>query len=101
MNTLQEIERWYASQCDGDWEHMYGVDIGTLDNPGWTVRIDLHETELEGVPFEAVWQGNADEDADWLILRVEGEQFDGAGDPSKLNVILRAFLEWMKKQKAA
>jgi hypothetical protein len=101
MNTLKEIERWYASQCDGDWEHMYGVDIGTLDNPGWSVKIDLHETELEGVLFDAVMRGDADEGDDWLHLRVEGKQFDGAGDPSKLDVILRAFIEWSRQHTAA
>ena len=100
MSTLKEVERWYASQCDGDWEHMYGVEIGTIDNPGWTVRIDLHETDLEGLPFEAVWQGNADEDDEWLQLRVEENQFNGAGDPSKLDVILRAFLEWSMQHTA-
>ena len=82
MNTLQETERWYSSQCDGDWEHMYGVDIGTLDNPGWTVKIDLRDTELEDVPFEPVWQGNADEDGDWLQIRVEGGQFNRYGSDS-------------------
>ncbi|MEM1042746.1 MAG: immunity 53 family protein [Bacteroidota bacterium] len=97
MNTLQEIECWYSLQCDGDWEHTYGVGIGTPDNPGWTVTIDLHETELEGALFEALWQGNADEDEDWLQLRVEAGQFKGAGDPSKLDVILRAFLEWSRQ----
>lgn len=100
MDTLREIERWYTSQCDGEWEHAYGVDIGTLDNPGWTVRIDLHGTELEGVPFEAVQRGDCEGDADWLRLRVVENRFDGAGDPSKLDVILQAFLEWSRRHTA-
>ncbi|MGW6512521.1 Imm53 family immunity protein, partial [Streptomyces niveus] len=37
----------YAQQCGGEWEHERGVRIATLDNPGWTVSIDLEETELE------------------------------------------------------
>ena len=93
MNTLQQMEQWYSSQCDGDWEHMYGVDINTLDNPGWIVKIDLRETELEGVSFGTVIQGNP-EDSDWIHLHVESHKFHGAGDPSKLNVILQAFLAW-------
>ena len=101
MTTLQAIERWYTSQCDGDWEHMYGVDIGTVDNPGWAVAIDLHETELDGVPFEAVKRGDSEEGDDWLMLRVEGRQFRGSGDPSKLDVILRAFLDWAQPHAAA
>ncbi len=40
------LENWYSSQCDGSWEHFYGIKIETLDNPGWAVEIDLCETEL-------------------------------------------------------
>jgi hypothetical protein len=28
------LEAWYASRCDGEWEHGYGISIETLDNPG-------------------------------------------------------------------
>jgi hypothetical protein len=31
---LPWLQGWYATQCDGDWEHEYGVSIETLDNPG-------------------------------------------------------------------
>jgi hypothetical protein len=33
------IQKWYSAQCDGEWEHDLGVAIGTLDNPGWSVRL--------------------------------------------------------------
>lgn len=33
-DVLERLERWYAAQCNGDWEHTYGVKIGYLDNPG-------------------------------------------------------------------
>jgi hypothetical protein len=46
MDTLQELQNWYQSHCDGDWEHSNGVRIGNLDNPGWSVMIDLVGTEL-------------------------------------------------------
>lgn len=46
MNVLQEIQSWYISNCNGDWEHSFGVSIDTLDNPGWSVRIDLADTGL-------------------------------------------------------
>jgi hypothetical protein len=31
------IEKWYRSHRR-DWEHAWGVDIETLDNPGWPLR---------------------------------------------------------------
>ena len=36
-DLLKVSQQWYQSKCDGTWEHMYGVEIDTLDNPGWTV----------------------------------------------------------------
>jgi hypothetical protein len=38
---LQWLQEWYLEQCDREWEHEYGIKIGTLDNPGWTITIDL------------------------------------------------------------
>lgn len=33
MDILKWLENWYSSNCDGDWEHLYGITIRTLDNP--------------------------------------------------------------------
>ncbi len=92
MSTLDELQAWYHAQCDGDWEHSYGVEIGTLDNPGWRVRIDLAGTALEGAPFEAV-EDLAPERA-WYRCWVEGDKFQGAGGPGELARLLRVFLDW-------
>jgi ribosomal protein L37E len=37
-DLLSKLSDWYAAQCDGDWEHEFGIHIGTLDNPGWSVK---------------------------------------------------------------
>ena len=56
MNSfgLTELQAWYIAQCDGAWEHTYGIKIETLDNPGWMLRVDLVETELAGRAFDRV-----------------------------------------------
>lgn len=46
------IQKWYQAQCNGDWEHSYGIIIETIDNPGWSITIDLETTELEGKTFK-------------------------------------------------
>lgn len=51
-DVLAELERWYLEQCDEEWEHSYGVVIGTLDNPGWQVSVDLVDTPLDTMPYE-------------------------------------------------
>ena len=45
-DALYLLQRWYVAQCDAEWEHSYGVEIGTLDYPGWSLRIDLKGTAL-------------------------------------------------------
>lgn len=98
MNTLSEIQTWYHDQCNGDWEHGYGVRIDTLDNPGWSVRITVRDTALESKSFTSVQHGVGDQSEegsdDWMICRVENGEFVGYGGPFKLDEILRAFLDW-------
>lgn len=57
MNELVQTQDRYLSQCNGDWEHQCGLKIRTLDNPGWSIEIDLAETELETRSFDAVEKG--------------------------------------------
>jgi len=91
---LSDIQRWYAAQCDDDWEHSFGVTIQTLDNPGWSVRIDLEGTLLEEKSFEQVTKNETDQS--WLICRVAERKFTGYGDPGRLEEILSIFLQWAK-----
>ncbi|PYJ29620.1 MAG: hypothetical protein DMF24_09765 [Verrucomicrobia bacterium] len=53
-SPFQRLQRWYKAQCDGDWEHSYGVSIGTLDNPRWSLKIDLVDTPLQDKSFTEV-----------------------------------------------
>lgn len=88
------IQEWYASQCDGRWEHSYGIKIDTLDNPGWRVEIDIAETDIKDKYFEAV---NKDiSDVDWIICRIQNGKFEGFGDVSKLFEILSIFKNWVQ-----
>ena len=47
-DNLSWLASWYLAECNDDWEHSYGVKIATLHNPGWTVVLDLKETNLKG-----------------------------------------------------
>jgi hypothetical protein len=86
---LAYLMAWYASHCDGDWEHQFGVTINTLDNPGWHLKIDLAETELEGVRIEDL---GADAEATaWARWWSDGSTFEGAAGPASLGDLLDSF----------
>lgn len=98
MTTLSRLQQWYLNQCNGDWEHSYGIQIDNLDNPGWTVKIDLVDTPLANHPFADVEYG-VDEDGhpsgnEWMTCSVKNAQFVAAGGPLKLDEILEVFLAW-------
>jgi hypothetical protein len=97
MSFLQEIQSWYSTQCDGDWEHQYGIEIGTLDNPGWFLKIDLTGTHLSGVPF--VELKNDVSENDWFHCKVENDQFAAGGGVHNLEHLLGVFLNWAKSDK--
>jgi Immunity protein 53 len=96
MVALDELGDWYRAQCDGDWEHTYGIHIETLDNPGWWVKVDLRDTILEGQPFSEIRFGDSAKAISWIACKVEGLQFSGAGDPSRLQEIIVHFIRWAK-----
>jgi hypothetical protein len=98
MNALSELQKWFRSQCDGDWEHGEGISIGTLDNPGWSIEISLRGTDLEGRDFREQAYGvgeNAQISGDeWLTCKVDGNVFKAFGGPLKLEEMIGVFLEW-------
>ncbi|MEK7724812.1 MAG: immunity 53 family protein [Acidobacteriota bacterium] len=96
MSVLDDIQKWFASNCDTYWEHSFGVEIGTLDNPGWQVTINLEDTNLDGKDFEPLQQEASEEN--WIHCRVEENKFLGFGDETKLEEILKVFLDWAKLQ---
>lgn len=96
MNMIEWIQNWYNSNCDGYWEHMYRVKIETVDNPGWSIYIDLTDTYLEEKEFNTVQYDRSDDD--WIICRKEEDVFKGAGGPGKLNEILCIFKSWVEKE---
>ena len=93
MGELEELQAWYLAQCDGDWEHQYGVKIDTLDNPGWRVSIDLVETRLEATTFEDVVD-KYEHDMEWMRCWRDHSKFEIACGPSRLADGLRVFLDW-------
>lgn len=84
------LQKWYADQCNGDWEHTFGIKVDTLDNPGWMLTVDLAETSLSGIRVERdrVVRGPLD----WAQHEIADEKFIACGGPFSLNELIRRFL---------
>jgi hypothetical protein len=89
---IARLESWFASNCDGDWEHGPGIKLFTLDNPGWSLFVNLTGTPLEDATLEKV--GVERTDNDWYWCWVEAETFKAAGGPHNLADIIRVFVDW-------
>ncbi|MFJ4715817.1 immunity 53 family protein [Streptomyces sp. NPDC088785] len=91
-HVLGWLQGWYAAQCDGDWEHERGVRIDTLDNPGWSVRIDLAETDLA----EREHPGRDVHRAphDWVRVWTSEKAFHAVCGPGNLGEALTLFRAW-------
>ncbi|MGI5485639.1 immunity 53 family protein [Microtetraspora malaysiensis] len=83
------LQRWYSAQCDGEWEHAYGVKIDTLDNPGWSIAVDLVDTDLEGHVFD--WRTLDRTEDDWVHINSDGQLFQGACGPLNLAEMVAEF----------
>jgi hypothetical protein len=90
VQILSAIQLWYASNCDGDWEHAHGIKIVSLDNPGWAVDIDIRETSLEKIQFEPIELERQRDD--WVRCNIKDGVFCGRGGPMNLQEILEFFI---------
>lgn len=105
---LQRLADWFKSQCDGLWEHDWGITLQTLDNPGWMLEINLDGTELYDRPFKPVKHRRSA--TDWIECAIqdhgraggdrEGRVFVGAGGSGNLEEIISTFCDWAERSMA-
>lgn len=100
-DSLPWLMDWYLRQCDGEWEHVFGVRIETLDNPGWRLSIALRETSLHGRPFARIEHGTLARDLEewqqagsWWIAEVNGDIFEANCGPLDLHTVIALFRRW-------
>ncbi|MFF0868596.1 immunity 53 family protein [Nonomuraea sp. NPDC003560] len=92
-DALMFLQSWYASCCNDDWEHSYGVTIDTLDNPGWHVKIDLVDTPLTGALLDPSKVERTEDD--WIHVWSDGIRFEGACGPLNLGELSEAFRDFI------
>ncbi len=91
-DVFQWLQNWFKSQCDGDWEHEFGVKIETVDNPGWYITINLIGTKCEGCVFPS--EKNELNENNWYFCLVRNGNFEASCDSLSLTKVLEIFRRW-------
>lgn len=88
------LQQWFLAHCDEDWEHDQGVLIESLDNPGWSLKVGLLGTELQGTRMEM--RVLRPDQADWVTSWSDGEAFEAACGPLALGAAIEEFRRFVK-----
>jgi hypothetical protein len=99
MDNIKWLQKYFLECCNGDWEHTHQIKIGTLDNPGWLVDIDIKDTTLENISFPEI-ESERDEH-NWIFCRVVDKVFKGRGGVTNLDEILTVFRDWVSRVEGA
>jgi Immunity protein 53 len=87
------LQNWYQSNCNSDWEHQFGVRIDTIDNPGWSIEINIEETNLEGFSFQSIEINRSEHN--WIHIKLEDMKIKGFGGPLNLLEMVEIFRAWV------
>lgn len=98
LEILKRLQDWYSSVYNGDWEHTYGIFISNVDNPGWSVKVELQDTYLCDCIFGDI-KIQRDEEQDWIICKKESGNFQGYCGPRNLTELLVIFLDWAEAKR--
>jgi hypothetical protein len=96
-SSVQPIEwlmAWYQSNCDGDWEHQHGIQIGTLDNPGWYLDVNLEDTPKAGSILQRKLIERTEND--WVAVEVKDNMFKAHGGPGNLLEMIQLFATFVE-----
>jgi len=96
-DPLLWLQAFMVEQCDGEWEHDFGIEIASTDNPGWRVVIDLTGTAYEDLQLSS----NPLRSGGDIVLRVDNKVFDGSGGVTELTKILHSMKSVLVSSRAS
>ncbi len=94
MELLKWLQDWYIQECINNKNCISDeiINIDTIDNPGWHIRINIKATKLARRILDEINFDNGDDD--WVFIKLNTGVFEGVGDKSKLVFILQFFKAW-------
>lgn len=88
---LNWLSNWYKIECNGDWEHSYGLIIN-FNSEKVNIEIDIEDTRFtqEETMFEI---NSVNSVNDWINIKIDKQKYLDNGDRSKFVEIIEKFIE--------
>ncbi len=96
--NIKWLLKWLETQYKGSWQGQRMVDMGTLDNPGWILKINIDQTTLQNQPFLKLKIDRTEHN--WIACFVRDGGFMGAGGLYNLPEIIQIFRNWVTEGKS-
>jgi len=93
-DNIRWLEEWNIGYSSKNGSNNERIIISTLANPGWSLKINLKGTPMEGVALNL--QSRERTENDWIFFRVTEGFFLADGGPGNLNEILSNFRSWIE-----
>ena len=98
-NNLIWLLKWYYKQCGEKWDNGdrlngKGIQINTMDNPGWGLKINLEKAKMQNKSFEEINIERSEQD--WICCFVKDGMFRGYGGLTNFPEILQIFRNWVE-----
>ena len=90
---------WFQNWCkihdDKGWKYAMRVQLATLDNPGWSLKVNLEKTILENQKFQKIRIDRTDND--WIFCAIKENRFEVACGPINLPEVFQIFRKWAEE----
>jgi hypothetical protein len=97
-DPLSRLQKWFSSNCDGDWEHDTGFSIDVLDNPGWSIELRL---ETLGLRIDDRKELNQRSEQDWVAITIQSGLLGVYCGPLNLGEAIDVFLSLVTRPRRA
>lgn len=88
-NDFLWLQQWYQLQSIGKPEEEQLIHISTLDNPGWSLIVNLKNSAFENIIFNPIKIDRSEND--WMYASIKNQKFEAYCGPNNFFEILKFF----------
>lgn len=91
MNNLSWFAKWYANQICKNTGNPLNINITTIENSAWSVKIDIKQTPYSKIVLKK--EIKIKSDYNWFSIEIKNNEFLAEGDFTKLDFLIGKFRE--------